>query len=169
MIRISSILFLLFLVTSSFSQKYFFGDIQSTYNLEKEFYSSADLSHTISKPYLLSKNTSIQFQNGLWKYASIKDSSSLRLFPFISISQVPRLHSTNINYRVGLQLNYNKSSFSYQFRIGYLKNYMPSLFENFSFKRLMMPTVGYLTDSSQKVVNKLSTRVIFSFHNCSFN
>lgn len=163
MIRISGILFLLFFVTSSYSQKYFFGDIQSTYNLEKEFYSSADLFHTISKPYLLSKNTSIQFQTGLWKYASIKDSSSLRLFPFISLSQVPRLHSTNINYRVGLQLNYNKSSFSYQIRIGYLKNYMPSLFEDFSFKRLMMPTVGYLTDSSQKVVNQFLFHGVISY------
>ena len=163
MIRISGILFFLFFVTSSFSQKYFFGDIQSTYNLEKEFYSSADLFHTISKPYLLSKNTSIQFQTGLWKYASIKDSSSLRLFPFISLSQVPRLHSTNFNYRAGLQLNYNKSSFSYQFRIGYLKNYMPSLFEDFSFKRLMMPNVGYLTDSSQKVVNQFLFNGVTSY------
>ena len=163
MTRILGILFFSLLVSLSYSQKYIFGDIQSIYNLEKEFYSSSEKCHTLSKPYLLTANNSIQFQKGLWRYASLNDSSSLKILPFFSLSQVPRISSNYLNYSAGIQFNYHKNNFSSQFRVGILKNYLSSNLDNFSIKRLMMPTFGYLTDSSQKNISQTIFQGLISY------
>ena len=153
--RFTTFIFLIFIISNTFSQHYFFGDIQTNYSLDKYYYSTGN-HHTLSKPYLISKFKNDFFQKGLWKFGSMKDSSSLVVLPFVSLSQVPALYSTKLNYDAGLQINYSNSRFFSQLRFGYQTNYFNSLFQNLSYKRLMSPNIGYLLDST----NQLSSNPI---------
>ena len=125
--RFTTFIFLIFIISNTFSQHYFFGDIQTNYSLDKYYYSTGN-HHTLSKPYLISKFKNDFFQKGLWKFGSVKDSSSFVVLPFAFLSQVPSLYSTKLNYDAGVQINYSNSRFFTQLRFGYQTNYFNSLF-----------------------------------------
>ena len=48
--RFTTFIFLIFIISNTFSQHYFFGDIQTNYSLDKHYYSTGN-HHTLSKPY----------------------------------------------------------------------------------------------------------------------
>ena len=70
----------LFCLINIVSQKYYFGDLQSRYRIDKSQYFSKN-THTISKPYLIDKEKDTLKQFGLWEYSASMKDAKIKVLP----------------------------------------------------------------------------------------
>ena len=144
----------IFFISNFYCQQYFFGDNQLRYILEKNIYSNSNTHHTISQPYLISSFNKDLFQKGIWEYGAIKDTSKFTFLPFLSLNQAPILSSLKLNYAAGVQFNFKSSKLSSQLRLGYQAGFGNNLNQNYSNDLLLVPSIGYVDDSSKISYNK---------------
>lgn len=147
------------------SQKYFFGDIQSRYKIERLISLDSENQHSISKPFLISNQKNEFFQKGIWNYASVRSSSKFTFLPFLSLNQSPNIsfESPKLNYATGLQINYENAKFFGQIRVGHQKGFVNSEDQFFSIKRPFVPFVGYVDDTLKMTYNKQILQGVLSF------
>ena len=147
------------------SQKYFFGDIQSRYKIERLISLDSENQHSISKPFLISDQKNEFFQKGIWNYASVRSSSKFTFLPFLSLNQSPNIsfESPKLNYATGLQINYENAKFFGQIRVGHQKGFVNSEDQFFSVKRPFVPFVGYVDDTLKMTYNKPILQGVLSF------
>ena len=119
--------------------------------------------HTLSKPYQIKSNPSKIFQNGIWDYSALRDSSHITILPFLSLQEAntPSLATRKLNYSSGLQFNYLSSNLFSQIRIGFQKGFVDN--SRFSFKRPYAPSAGYLDDTNSFSYNNPIFQGIFSY------
>ena len=153
----------IFFISNFYCQQYFFGDNHLKYVLEKNIYSNSSSQHTISQPYLISSLERDIFQKGIWEYGSIKDTSKFTILPFSSFSQASIPSSLKINYAAGIQLNFKSSKLSTQLRLGYQAGFGNDLNHNYSNDNLLIPSVGYVDDSSKISYNKPILQGLISY------
>ena len=154
-----------FIKPSFFSQQYYFGDFQSRYALDKSYYFSKN-KHSISKPYLIQKDSSYSVQSGFWSYTSSMDSSTIKTLPIVGFQGNYDLNPNNSSNSslIGAQINaiIGEKIFS-QLKIGSLSGNLSDYELNCNYKRPFAPGFGYLNDSLKNTYSKLLIEGIFSY------
>ena len=163
MIKFSFNIFLIFFISNTYCQQYFFGDNQTKYNLEKKIYSKSNAQHSISQPYLFSQFKNELFQKGVWNYSSFKNTSKLTFIPFLSLNQAPIVSDRMINYAAGIQLNFKTKNFFSLIRLGHQAGSGNSQINDYSNNRPLIPHIGYVDDSSEISYNKPILQGLISY------
>lgn len=151
------------MVFNVFSQQYIYGDIQSRYKMEKYICFEGGNHHSLSKPYQINKNQSKIYQEGIWNYSAINDSSKFTFLPFLSLQESPAISysSPNINYATGIQLNYLSSKFFCQIRLGFQEGSVNN--DRFSNKRPYIRSIGYVDDTNSMSYSKPIFQGVISY------
>ena len=150
-------------ILNVFSQQYIYGDLHSRYKMEKYICFQQENKHTLSKPYQIESNISKIYQNGIWDFSAVRDSSHIIILPFLSLQEAntPSIATRKLNYSSGLQFNYLSPDFFSQIRIGFQKGFVDN--SRFSFKRPYAPSAGYLDDTNSFSYNNPIFQGILSY------
>ena len=159
------LIFTVFICSVGFSQRYYFGDYQSRYKLDRSQYFTKN-NHTISKPYLVSQSYDTLIQSGIWKYASKMNSSLFKILPVVSSKINYDLNNKELTNKIsfGAQISSSyKDIFFTQFKFGFQRGELSSYESSALEKRPFAPGIGYLNDSINNCNQHNSDNHLFLF------